>query len=171
MIQKGYLIEIKEGGRRARVKLLEEDIDVLLLYPYGETSNMQKDESSLVLVLMPFGSKTNAFGIPYNALLQPELEISEKAVGNFKTGNKITFKQNGDIEVAGTNDFLATSLANLNVTASSAINLVAPDVSLGDAISLVLNENASLSVTIPGGSSAGTYTVDINSAGQSKVSA
>lgn len=106
MIIKGYIISTSEGGRKARVKTSEGEIltNVLMLYNYGEASNMQSDESSLVLLLFPMGSKTSAFGIPYNVLLQPALEITEKVIGNLKKGNKITFKADGSNEVQGNTD-------------------------------------------------------------------
>lgn len=101
MILKGFITEMKEGGKRAKVQTFENEIidDVLMLYQYGEASNIQPDTTSLVLLLCPLGSKTNVFGVPYNVTLQPSLEASEKAVGNFKIGNKITFKANGDVEI------------------------------------------------------------------------
>ena len=85
MIIKGFILETSEGGQRAKVKISQGEIldNVLLLHPYGETSNMQNDESSQVLILFANGSKTNTFGIPYNVLSQPNLELTEKAVGNF----------------------------------------------------------------------------------------
>ena len=149
MIQKGIIQEVLEGGLRAKVKTFQDEIldDVLLLHPYGESSNPIIDTSSLVLLFFALGSKTASFGIPYNPLLQPTLESGEKVVGNFPIGNKITFKANGDIEVLGTT------------------------VSLGDATGLVLNDTATMEVVIASGSSAGTYPVSITDAGQTKVSA
>lgn len=107
MILKGFILSTSQGGRKARVKTIENEIitNVLLLHPYGETSNIQSDDSSQVLLLFPMNSKTNVVGIPYNVLLQPELELMEKAVGNFKKGNKITFKKNGENDVSGKTNF------------------------------------------------------------------
>lgn len=172
MILKGYINEVKEGGRLAKVTTSENEIlnDVLLLHPYGESSNMEVDESSLVLLFFSLGSKTNAFGIPYNVLLQPSLEPQEKVVGNLKAGNKITFKANGDVEVVATNDLIETMI-NKTVTATTKITMTAPSIDLADAVGLILNDAAAMDVIIPGGSSAGTYAVNINSAGQTKVKA
>ena len=158
---KGYLIKTIENGAYAQVEIVTGKIipNVLMLYPYGYASNMQSNDNagSMVLVILPNGSSTNAIGFPYNPLLQPNnLEPTEVAVGNLTRGcNKITFKANGDIEVDCNN--------NVNINGST--------INLGDANSLVLNQNANLSVTIPSGSSAGTYAVDINAAGQTKVNA
>lgn len=116
MIQKGFIEEIFEGGLRAKVKTFQDEIldDVLLLHPYGETSNPAITTSSLVLLFFSLGSKTASFGIPYNPPLQPTLESGEKAVGNFSVGSKITFKANGDIEVISSNlvDITSTLLTN-----------------------------------------------------------
>lgn len=102
MIQKGFITEMKEGGKRAKVQTFEGEIldDVLMLYTYGDASNVAAGENSLVLLLCPLGSKTNVFGVPYDVPLQPtDLAAGEKAIGNFKTGNKIVFKANGDVEI------------------------------------------------------------------------
>ena len=172
-INKGYIISTSQGGLRCKVKTFENEIldNVLILQPYGDASNIEADETSLVLLFYPQGSKTSAFAIPYNPPLQPSLEITEKAIGNFKIGNQIVFKSNGDIVVNAENDLLAAALSNLNIQATTKITLNAPDISLSDAVGLVLNDAATMQVVISGGSSAGTYPVDIVDAGQSKVKA
>jgi len=171
-ILKGYITSTSEGGTKAQVQTLKGRVinDVTLLYPYGHASNIQNDDSSLVLLFSVMGSKTNIFGVPFNIPLQPELSTSEVSTGNFKKGNKITFKSNGDIEVVTDSDILET-VANLTTTATGKITLSAPEVELGDAVDLALNQAAVMQVVIPGGSSAGTYPVTIVSAGQTKVKA
>jgi phage gp45-like len=112
-IRIGYINNTSEGGAKAQVTTLQDEVidDVLLLYPYGFTSNIQNDANSSVLLLSSLGSDTNIFGIPYNVPLQPSLESQEAAVGNFKGTNKITFKANGDIEVIAEDvDITATQL-------------------------------------------------------------
>jgi len=172
MIQKGFILEVSEGGERAKVKTFQGEIldNVLLLHPYGESSNPIIDATSNILLFFSLGSKTNAFGIPYNPLLQPNLESGEKVTGDLAVGNKITFKANGDVEVVATNDLIET-MVNKTVTATTNITLAAPAVDIGDAVGLVLNSAATMQVVIAGGSSAGTYPVDILTEGQTKVSA
>ena len=171
-IVKGYITETTDNGIRAKVETFEGEIldDVLMLYPYGTASNIQGDDSSLVLLFKSLGSKTNIFGIPYNVPLQPSLEPSEAAFGNFKKGNKITFKANGDIEVLTSDATLKQVVNELQVDANNKITLSAPEVSIGAATNLALNDAATMQVTIPGGSSAGTYPVTIIAAGQTSVS-
>lgn len=173
MILKGYVTEIKEGGKYAKVQTIEDEVlnDVLMIYPYGFNSFMQNDSTSLVLLFCVNGSKSNVVGIPYNPQLQAAIEENEVETGNFNVGNKILYNKDGNIEITGTNDFLANTLKNLTVTAETKITLSAPDVSLGDAVGLILNDSATMQVTIPSGSSAGTYNVNIVSAGQTKAKA
>ena len=172
MIQIGFIREVLEGGKFAKVETVQREVlnNVVLLHPYGESSNIQIDQSSQILLFFSLGSKSNCYGVPFNALLQPSLEAGEKAVGNFKVGNKITFKANGDIEVLTTNDVIET-LVNKTINASGSVTINASTIDLADAIGLVLNDSATMQVVIAGGSSAGTYPVDIVSAGQTKVSA
>jgi hypothetical protein len=180
MIQKGYILEILNDGLEAKVETLQGEVlnNVLLLHPYGSSSNPNIDNSSLILLFFSLGSKTNAFGIPYNPPLQSTLESGEKEVGNLSVGNKITFKANGDIEVLATNDLIEnainktiTATGDITATADNSMTLSASTVDIGDAVDLVLNQSASMQVVIPGGSSAGTYPVTILTAGQTKVNA
>jgi phage gp45-like len=172
-MEKAVILEILEGGKRAKVQTFQGEVidDVVLLHSYGEASNPPINNNSLIYLYYSLGSKSVSFGIPYNVPLQPTLEIGEKATGNFLQGNKITYKANGDIEVSGSKDFLAESLENFKVTATTKIALDAPVVGLGDEIGFVLNDAAAMQVVIAGGSSAGTYPVVISSAGQTKVKA
>jgi phage gp45-like len=162
IIEKGYISQTLNGGKSAKIVLSDGVVvECLLLHFYGESSNMEADNNSLVYV---FGQNLdNAMAIPFNITTQPALEATEKAIGNFKKGNKIIFKKNGDVELSGTTNFLATISTKFKVNA--------PLVELGDASALVLNQSALMQVIIPSGSSAGTYPVQINSAGQTKVKA
>lgn len=113
MISKAQILSTSDGGLKCKVKTFEGEIldKVLILQPYGEASNPIIDKGSLVLLFYPQGSKTSAFAVPYNPLLQPTLETGEKAIGNFSAGNKITFKKNGDIEI-NCNSALFSGLIN-----------------------------------------------------------
>lgn len=173
MILKGYVNEITQGGRFAKVITFENEVidNVLMIHPYGESNFMQSDGSSLVILFLIMGSKDNVVGIPYNVLLEPILEETEKSVGNYKVGNKVVFTKDGNIEITGTNDFLAQTLVNATISATTKISIDAPNIGLGDETGLVLNDTASMQVTIPSGSSAGTYNVTVVNAGQTKVTA
>ena len=72
-ISSAAITKLKDNGQKAQIKTCEGEIlsDVLMLYPYGDCSNILSEDSSLALVFFSLGSKTNAFAIPYNVLLQP----------------------------------------------------------------------------------------------------
>lgn len=160
-IVKGYLLRTTQGGKYGQIKINGDKVinNVLLLYPYGMQSNMQTEpnEGSMVLVFKVNCSDTNLIALPYNPVRQvTDLLETESSFGNPQNGtNKITFKANGDV----------------TIDCTSTVTINGGTVNLADATSLVLNENADMSVTVTGGSSAGTYPVDINDAGQSKVNA
>lgn len=160
--EKGYISTILEGGKVAKIVLSDNSIhEFLMLYSYGEGSNIGVGKNSLALVIG--SSIDDAMAIPFNIQTAKILDETEKAIGNFNKGNIITFKKNGDIVVAGTENFLATIATKFKITA--------PLIELGDASANVLNQNASMQVIITSGSSAGTYPVQINNAGQTKVKA
>lgn len=166
MHYKGHILKMTDGGKRAEVEALAGRVfkDLLVLQNYGDASNIEPDDTSQCAIFLPMNEESNACCIPYNVPLQPSLEPTEKAVGNFKKGNMVTFKANGDVEVTGAKDFLATALGNLNITASAKITLNAPDVSLGDATGFVLNDAAIITDSVGGACTIAT-------AGQDKVKA
>jgi phage gp45-like len=127
MISKAQLLSISNGGLRCKVKTFEGEIldNILILHPYGDASNPIIDKGSLVALFYPQGSKTSAFAVPYNPLLQPILEAGEKAVGNFAAGNKITFKKNGDIEISCSSALfsgLINAVGNINTSGVYKVN-------------------------------------------------
>lgn len=113
MIKKGAIISVTNNGKNANIQVSTgEVIPCSLFYPYGDVSNITVDNTSLALVIYPCESKNNPIAIPFNIPLQPtDLASGEKVVGNFKVGNKITFKANGDIEISADGD--------LNITADT----------------------------------------------------
>ncbi len=173
MITKGFLKRFTSQNR-AEVSTVNGQIlnNVQILYPYGYYSKAKLNETSEILLLSSLGSKANLFGIPYNVPIEPtdlldgEVQIKNPAVED----SKITFKQNGDIEIT-TNQDLNQMINSLNITATAKVTINAPEIDLADAVGLVLNDSASMDVTVTGGSSAGTYPVTINNAGQTKVKA
>jgi hypothetical protein len=173
-IQKGFIISTTtrdDGALTAQVKIDQDDPinNVLLVFPTGFKSNPIGNKDGAMVYVTTLGS--NRFGFPFNPLKEPALENGESVFYGEKAGQSITCKANGDIVIEGASDFLAETLKNLNITASEKIILNASEVELGDAVDLVLNESAVMDITIPSGSSAGTYTVNITNAGQTKVKA
>ena len=124
MIDKGWIIQMYDGGKRAKIQTSEGEIldKVLMLYSYGEASNIESNDTSLCQLIYPLGSKTNVFAVPYDTTLQPVLEATEKAVGNFKKGNKITFKANGDVELIALGDSALLGITATLLNTSGNIN-------------------------------------------------
>lgn len=169
-ILKGYITLMEEGGKYAQVEALGKIYDrVLMLYPYGMSSNIKLDDSSMVLLLKNMGSDDTVFGIPYNAPLQSALEPAEAECGNLKDGNKITFKNNGDIEISATTGTLKELVKTLDITASTNMKVTSPDINLTGATKVTvagpLTEVTSTIVklglgTLPVLNTAATMTVD-----------
>ena len=151
----------------ARVKTSGADnpLTVLLIYPYNTFSKPLIEESGDTNQILIFrGINGQLFGVPYNVPLQnaiASLQAGEHAVGSAQTGNKIIFKVNGDIEIT------TPSGTKVNLLESGDVEIDGSnEVRLGGASSAVLNLLATMQVTIPGGSSAGTYPVTILTSGQ-----
>jgi phage gp45-like len=150
-ILKGHILETKEGGRFAKIQGMRGEIfdDVLLVYPYGFNSNIGTGDSTLALVFYGTGSSTNAFAIPYDILSQStSLEQNEVSLGDFKDGNKITFKKDGSIliESGSTN---ITILKDGNVTVTSPLVNFSADVNVAgvykvDGTQVVSNQGAAV---------------------------
>ena len=173
MISKGFLKRFT-ANNKAEVTTVNGQLlnNVQIIYPYGFYSKAKLNKTSEILLFSSLGSKSNLFGVPYNVPVEPvDLLDGEVQIKNPDSENsKITFKQNGDIEIT-TNQDLNEVVNNLNITATTKVIINAPEIDLADAVGLVLNDSAVMDVIIPSGSSAGTYSVNINSAGQTKVKA
>ena len=83
---------------RTQVSYLGKTKNTTVWMPYGLDANIPKD--SLMLLFNVQGQEENMIGIGHNAALRfKNLAEGEVAIGNPKTGSKIYFKANGDIEV------------------------------------------------------------------------
>lgn len=157
IIERGKILSV--ANKIARVQLKDKSIHDFLLYmPIGTAYNPPANSNCFVVG----ESIDTAIVFVYLPSKQPVLATNEVAIGNFSNTNKITFKANGDIEVAG---------ANLNALFSGDVSIDGANIKLGDGTNNVLTQGASMQVTITVGNSAGTYPVVINSAGQNKVKA
>lgn len=103
-IPKGKILETTQGGRFAKVETMGGQIfdDVLLIFPHNSMSRPKigddATDTNLVLLLQSINND-NIFGLPYNVLLQPELEIGEYIIGNFNKGSKLFFDKDGNISL------------------------------------------------------------------------
>jgi hypothetical protein len=131
MIYKGYITET--DGTYAKVVSLQEEIfdDVLLIYPYGFQSKVKPSESTLVLIFCALGSKTNAFGIPYDILIQSTLEVGEVEIRNrvFGTGFVAKETQNeieGNTLINGTCEANSYKVGGVQVVGSQQATIANP---------------------------------------------
>lgn len=148
--------------------------NVLLISLYGTNSIPKITENIEVLILKSLGSNEVVYALPFNVITQDILPANEKGdytVGSPVGGNYTQYKQDGNtVEKANNKTVNANTQINGNVDINgqfSTNNIT----NLGDAISFVLNQKAVMQVVIPSGSSAGTYPVQIKSAGQEKTKA
>jgi len=131
MIYKGYIAET--DGTYAKVVSLQEEIfdDVLLLYPYGFQSKVKPSESTLVLIFCALGSKTNAFAVPYDILIQSTLEVGEVEIRNrvFGTGFVAKETQNeieGNTLINGTCETNSYKVGGVQVVGSQQATIANP---------------------------------------------
>lgn len=167
------IIENTQGGLFAKVQTVGGQIidDVLLLYPPNTTSRPQigdADSDTNLVLLLKSSTDDNIYGLPYNILLQPSLEVSEYIAGNFVKGSKIFFDKDGNVIIATANGntIIINDEGDIEIMGSSKIVINGSAIEIGGAVSPALNKLASMTVTVPGGSSAGTYPVLIVTSGQ-----
>ena len=168
---KGFVTAFNQNNGTAQVKgedgVLYEN--VFLITPYGTNSIPEVTDNTEIMLWKSMGSNSATYGLVFNYIkTQNNLPIQNEndyAIGNLTGKNSVIYKQDGTtIEKAKTKEIKANVDIDGNFTANGTINL-------GDATALILNQNAVLTVTITTGSSAGTYPVTIQSAGQTKVKA
>lgn len=165
---KGYItaVNVKTGKVSAKALGGKTYSNIQLINPYNTNSIPKIAINMCIMIIKSGGSDGAVYGMPFNVVTQFELESEgDYAVGSVVGKNKIIFKASGDtVENANTKTINANTSVNGEFSTNGVTNL-------GDAIANVLNENAIMEVIITGGSSAGTYPVQITNAGQQKVKA
>jgi hypothetical protein len=194
---KGFItsIDIKTGKVQVKAEDGKTYSGVQLISPLGTNTVPQITINAEILLQKSLGSDDSVFGIPFNRIQQfttlPLESQGDYAVGSTVGKNNITFKASGKTVENATSKELSVEEYNVtsynetnfdgdvtninsqmvNIEATTEANINAPIVNLGDGTIFVLNQNATMQVVIPVGSSAGTYPVQIISAGQIKVKA
>jgi len=194
---KGFItsIDIKTGKVQVKAEDGKTYSGVQLISPIGTNTVPQITINAEILLQKSLGSDDSVFGIPFNRIQQfttlPLESQGDYAVGSTVGNNNITFKASGETVENAKSKQLSVEEYNLtsynqanfdgdvtnidsqmvNIEATTEANINAPIVNLGDGTIFVLNQNATMQVVIPDGSSAGTYPVQITSAGQVKVKA
>jgi hypothetical protein len=194
---KGFItsIDIKTGKVQVKAEDGKTYSGVQLISPLGTNTVPQITINAEILLQKSLGSDDSVFGIPFNRTQQfttlPLESQGDYAVGSTVGKNNITFKASGETVENAKSKELSIEEYNVssyneanfdgdvtnidsqmvNIEATTEANINAPIVNLGDGTIFVLNQNATMQVVIPVGSSAGTYPVQIISAGQIKVKA
>ena len=194
---KGFItsIDIKTGKVQVKAEDGKTYSGVQLISPLGTNTVPQITINAEILLQKSLGSDDSVFGIPFNRIQQfttlPLESQGDYAVGSTVGKNNITFKASGKTVENATSKELSVEEYNVtsynetnfdgdvtninsqmvNIEATTEANINAPIVNLGDGTIFVLNQNATMQVVIPVGSSAGTYPVQITSVGQIKVKA
>lgn len=175
-IVKGFILKVNEKEGTAQVQGEDGTIyeNVLLVNPYGTHSIPKVGDSMEITLSKSMGSKDVVTGIAFdyeNQDILPAEKQGDYTVGSVVGGNYTQYKQDGNtVEKATQKTINANTQTNGNVDING--NFSTNNITnLGEAIALVLNQNAVMQVVIPSGSSAGTYQVQIQSAGQTKTKA
>ncbi len=107
--------------RKARVKGLNKESTVYVIYPYGLTANVPK--GALCISWQIGGQESDRAAIADFPQKRPkDLAPGEVVVSNYLTGSEVRFKANGDIDI--------NANSNVNITASTEVKITAPDVTI-----------------------------------------
>lgn len=138
--------------------------DTLMVFPFGVYANVST-EDALALFFSIDGNEENRAAIAYTPQKRPtDLANGEIAVYHPATASFIKFRNTGDIEIESTADVNLEG-ANVNITAATKVNIDSPATDIGVGGAAIARVGDATSVTIPGGSSAGTYAGTITSGG------
>lgn len=155
------IVEVQTGAQNVQAQII---------FDYGYSSKIPLSSNTQVLIYKIDNSSQNLLCKPFNLTTQSSLKTSEVQLENSATNSKVLLAQDGSIQIETTNSNITIdSSGNIIINSTNNVNMTGTIINLGDATANALNLNADLSVTIPSGSSAGTYPIDINNAGQTKV--
>lgn len=111
--------------RKARVKGLGKESTAYIVYPYGLTANAP--EGALCVSWQVSGQESDRAAIADFPQARPKnLKPGEVVVSNYVTGSEVRFSENGDIDI--------TSASNINIIATTALTITAPDVIIAGAV-------------------------------------
>lgn len=140
-----------------QIEYMGKTTDCLVFFPYGQFARLPKEQ---FLLLFSIGGEENhraTFGSG-NPVDRPEIDQGEVVYFHPQTKTKLTFKNNGDLDI--------DSQSNLNITVNGDINLTPNGrVNLGSGGGNIVRDTDNLSVNITFGSSTGIFPVSINSSG------
>jgi len=149
--QMGYLGKVGDGA---------------MLFPYGYHANVPPD--FLMLGVSVQGNPDNRVAIGCLPKKRPKLKEGETAFYHPPTDAFIIWRQSGDLDIetgdgGGANININCKQANVN--ASESVNIASPITNIGVGGNPIARLGDAVEVVITGGSSAGTHSGTITSAG------
>lgn len=130
----------------------------LIQYPYGFHANAKANES-IVFWMGVNGDPSNKIGFAWNPNVRPDLLEGEVAVYQPGTNTLVKFLVDGTVQLdsdvaVNVTSPEATIDGNVTITGNLQVDGIA---TLGSGGALIARQGDATTVTIPGGSSAGTY--------------
>lgn len=162
--------EVKDDSNFRTAKVIgrgSKQDTILLITPYGFDHN--PPNNSLCTVWQMSAEDENKAGIATLPQQRAKnLKTGEVAVSNYLTLSSITWKENGDINIISNGDLNINVSGKVTINASGDVDIIAGgDINLGGAGGKKVAREGD-TITIPSGSSAGTYPIV---GGSSKVKA
>jgi phage gp45-like len=140
--------------------------DGLIVFPYGLHGNVPAD--ALALMMSVGGDPDNRAAIAWTAKDRPKLEPGEVAFYHAPTDAVMIWRTGGHMEITtgeqGQGN-VTINCSQANINASDSVNIDSPISNIGAGGNNIARLGDEVEVTVTGGSSAGTYTGTITSAG------
>lgn len=144
-------------NRRApeqQVEYLGKVVDAIVAMPYGSHANVPEDFMAVLLQLST--QEQNRILLPLSLTERPHPIASGEVVYYHPiTGDKIHFKNNGDIDITTKAD-VNINCANANVNATTKVNVTAPNVEITGNVKITGKVNIIGATSITGGLSVDT---------------
>ncbi len=151
-----------------QVEYMGKTADCLILFPYGQFARLPKDQLLVLLSIAAEEENRVAIGTGDPAD-RPEIEKGEVVYFHPETKTFLKFKNNGELEIDSKGELNITVVGDCNITPTGDANITPGGiVNLGSGGANIIRDSDDLSILIPAGSSAGTYSVTFNSSGDNK---
>lgn len=149
-----------------QVSYLGKTADAFMVFPYGVHANVTPDSLALMFAIQDHAA--NRAAIAWDAKKRPKLAEGEVALYHPPTDAFIIWRQSGDLDIEtgeGGGANININCKQANVTASESVNVDSPVTNLGVGGEKIARLGDEVEVEITSGSSSGTWTGTITSAG------